>query len=68
MPALEPEPFDEHDMRERIANGWIARTELARELSRRERGAGVENAVVGPGVVIVKKMNVFDGDGSPQCI
>src|SRR5271157_1392018 len=57
-PAFEPQPFDAGDVRERVADGAEARAEVACELLVIERRTSVEDAMVGPGIVIVEKAKI----------
>src|SRR5579864_2661684 len=60
MPALEPEPFDFADVRERVADRAETGADVAGKLLVCEGGAGVERAAIGPGVVFVEKAEIFE--------
>src|SRR5579862_1499137 len=60
VPALEPEPFDFADVRERVADRAETRADVAGKLLVRQGGAGVERTAVGPGIVFVEKAEIFE--------
>src|ERR1700733_15219757 len=60
MPAFKPDPLSAVNVGKRVANGAEAGRQVTRELLGRKRGAGVNRAVIRPGVEIIEQANVVD--------
>src|ERR1700721_2162838 len=59
LPTLEPDPFYEHDVRQRVAHRWKAAAEILYELGFGDFGAGFQSATVGPGIEIIEESEIF---------
>src|ERR1700677_4672033 len=67
MPAFKPDPLSAVNVGKRVANGAEAGRQVTRELLRRKRGAGVNRAVIRPGVEIIEQANVVDIHSNGSC-
>src|SRR5580698_6841955 len=63
FPTFEPEPFDEHEVRQRVADRRKATTQVLDELGVGESVAGVQSTAIGPSIEIVEESEISQVKG-----